>query len=459
MIVASPDTIKAAEATLVARHGVAVMRHAGFATAQTAMQILRSVSGRSAGRVAGRRVLVAAGPGGNGGDARVAAEFLRGRGVAAKVCAPGEVAEAAAGSSWDLVIDGLLGLQMRLPLGGAFAEAVAAINSLAARGVPVLSIDVPTGLNPATGESGELAVRADVTVVFGVAATGVAASADMFELVSHDVGFESLLADAPARLLRPEALDRWPVPGPKSHKYTGGVCGIYAGSDEFPGAGVLCTGAAVMATSSSVRYLGTSPGPVLAAYPTALAVPGPVDCVVVGPGFRPSSLDFLPDDVACIIDASALEVLRPAPDGANWVITPHAGEIARLGARGTRVEQALWAARHYRVTCVLKGAVTIIATPTGQLTFVPAVNNYAATPGSGDVLAGLMGAFVAAHPTFGTITDAVIAAVQAHALLSANFAAPRPATALIDAIGDVAANILAPASTMNGYDSRHPTRH
>ena len=142
---------------------------------------------------------------------------------------------------------------MREPAAGLVAAAARA-------GVPVVAVDLPSGVDTDTGEVHEPAVRADATVTFGARKPVHALAAHSCGPV-HLVDF-GLAPHLPAPHAQvPEAADvaaRWPVPGPADDKYTQGVVGVAAGSAIYPGAAVLAAGAAVLATSGMVRYAGTA---------------------------------------------------------------------------------------------------------------------------------------------------------------------------------------------------------
>jgi len=205
------------------------------------------------------------------------------------------------------------------------------------------------------------------------------------------------------------------VPGPDDDKYSQGVTGILAGSSMYPGAAVLCTGAAVAATSGMVRYAGSAKAEVLSHWPEVVAAPTPaaagrVQSWVVGPGLGTEEsgaavLRFALDtELPVIVDADALTILAAHPDmvasrRAPTVLTPHAGEFARLAGAppgDDRVGATRKLADAFGVTVLLKGNVTVIADPGGRVHLNPAGQSWAATAGSGDVLSGMIGALLAA---------------------------------------------------------------
>jgi hydroxyethylthiazole kinase-like uncharacterized protein yjeF len=239
----------------------------------------------------------------------------------------------------------------------------------------------------------------------------------------------------------------WPVPGPKDDKYTQGVTGVLAGSAMYPGAAVLCTGAAVAATSGMVRYAGSAAAEVVSHWPEVVAAhsaasAGRVQSWVVGPGLGTdetgaAALWFaLETDLPVIVDADGLTILSAHPDlvanrRAPTVLTPHAGEFARLAGSppgDDRVGAARRLADHLGATVLLKGNVTVIADPgsvgssAAPVYLNSAGQSWAATAGSGDVLSGIIGALLAAGLP---AAQAAAAAAFVHAR-AANLAAADP---------------------------------
>ncbi len=224
---------------------------------------------------------------------------------------------------------------------------------------------------------------------------------------------------------------RWPVPGRSDDKYSQGVTGVMAGSATYPGAAILCTGAAVATHSGMVRYAGTAAAEVVSHWPEVIATPGHasagrVQAWVVGPGLgtdetAAAALCFaLETDVPVLVDADALTILAAHPDlvadrRAPTVLTPHAGEFARLAGSPPgedRVGATRRLADQLGVTVLLKGNVTVIAEPEGPVYLNVAGQSWAATAGSGDVLSGVIGALLAAGLPPG---EAAAAAAFVHA--------------------------------------------
>jgi hydroxyethylthiazole kinase-like uncharacterized protein yjeF len=243
---------------------------------------------------------------------------------------------------------------------------------------------------------------------------------------------------------------RWPVPGPHDDKYTQGVVGILAGSSAYPGAAILCSGAAIAATSGMVRYAGSADSEVVSHWPEVVAAPsageaGRVQAWAVGPGLGTDEAAFndltyaLDTDLPVIVDADGLTMLARHPHlvsarEAPTVLTPHAGEFERfgLGAVGDdRVGAARRLADALGATVLLKGNVTVIAGRAGQTYLNPAGGSWAATAGSGDVLSGIIGALLAAGlpPAAAAAAAAFVHARAANASAADPGPAPVPTSA------------------------------
>lgn len=450
------DEVRAAEAELFTRVPPGEpMRRAAYGLAGVVAAELRSRSGG----VAGRKVGLLVGSGDNGGDALWAGSMLRRRGVAVtavllnpdrahpaglaalhkaggRTCtdpaaAVGELTGA------DLVVDGIVGISGRGPLRPVAAGMVAALD------VPIIAADLPSGVDPDTGAVDGPAVRAAVTVAFGARKPVHALAAPWcgrIELVP--IGLR--LPDPRLAALELAAIGaHWPVPGPADDKYTQGVTGVHAGSATYPGAAVLCTGAAVAATSGMVRYAGSAGPAVLAQYPEVIATSdlastGRVQSWVFGPGSgtgpaaRDRLAEILAGDLPVVIDADGLTLLSAAPElvrdrRAATVLTPHAGEFTRLTGREPgpdRVASVRELAESWQVTVLLKGRATLVAEPGRPVLVNEAGGSWAATAGAGDVLSGVLGALLAAGRDPGW---AAAAAARVHATaaeLAAHTASP-----------------------------------
>ncbi|MEZ0050602.1 hydroxyethylthiazole kinase-like uncharacterized protein yjeF [Mycobacterium sp. MAA66] len=415
------DAIRGAEALLLASlpDGV-LMRRAAYGLAN---EIIAELKHRTGG-VVGRQVCAVVGSGDNGGDALWAATFLRRRGVGATAVllnperahakglnafrnSGGRIVENIPAAT-DLVIDGVVGIGASGPLRPA-AAAVFEANA-----APVVAVDVPSGLDVYTGAAEGPYVHAAVTVTFG-GLKPVHALGDCGRVELVDIGLELTSSDVRS-CDGADVRASWPVPGPHDDKYSQGVTGILAGSATYPGAALLSTGAAVAATSGMVRYAGAAHAEVVSHWPEVVVAAnassaGRVQAWVVGPGLGidaacEDALRFaLNTDLPVIVDADALTLLARDLDlvidrAAPTVLTPHAGEFARLagdppGADRVGATRAL--ADRLGATVLLKGNVTVVAAPDGGPVYLNrAGQSWAATAGSGDVLSGIVGALLAA---------------------------------------------------------------
>ncbi|GAA4477819.1 NAD(P)H-hydrate dehydratase [Rhodococcus olei] len=411
--------VRAAEAPLLAAlpEGT-LMRRAAHGLARVVAAELRSRTGG----VVGREVTLLVGSGDNGGDALWAGSMLRRRGVSvravlldpARAHRAGLAALRAAGGRVhavvgdpDLVLDGIVGISGRGPLRPAAADLVAGVTA------PIVAVDLPSGVDPDTGATPGPAVTAAVTVAFGaLKPVHVLAGARCGRVELVDIGLE-LPASSIAAMTPREVGARWPLPGAADDKYSQGVVGVVAGGARYPGAAVLCCGGAVAATSGMVRYAGAAAPQVLSRWPEVVAADGVADAGrvqawVVGPGIgtggeaREALVRVLESDLPVLLDADALTVLAAEPGlvagrAAPTLLTPHAREFARLTGddpSGDRVGHTRALAARWGVTVLLKGRSTVIADPDGRVLVNEAGGSAAATAGSGDVLAGVIGALL-----------------------------------------------------------------
>ncbi|MHA3704226.1 NAD(P)H-hydrate dehydratase [Jatrophihabitans sp. YIM 134969] len=386
-------------------------------------------------RVYGARVVLLVGSGNNGGDALFAGAWLARRGaeVRAVLAAPdkahadglhalrragGRVAGPEVVATADLVVDGLLGIR---GAGGIRPPADAWAAAVREAGVPVVAVDIPSGVDSDTGLLHEASIRADVTVVFGALKPGVvsgggAAAAGEVRLV--DIGLGPYLPDP--QLTVPAAADvaAWlPSPGASGDKYTRGVVGVVAGSAQYAGAGALATGSAVHGGAGMVRYLGGAPQGIVERYPEVVVHPDTaphevrVQSFVVGPGLgtddaaRNSLTDVLAAEVPVVVDADAITLIGQHDDlraalrarTHPTVLTPHDREFTRLfDLDDDRVASTRAAAAAIGATVLLKGNATVVADPDGTAWVNPTGTPWLGTAGSGDVLSGLIGSLLAA---------------------------------------------------------------
>ncbi len=412
------------------------------AAAALAVVVGRELRDRTGG-VAGRRVVLLVGSGDNGGDALYAGGSLARRGVRVDAltladrwhrdgadalrAAGGTLRPAAAPGAGelldaaDLVVDGILGIGGRGGLREPASSLLARVGS-----TPVVAVDLPSGIDADTGAVPGTAVHAARTVVMGVLKPGLllepgASLAGRLTVV--DIGLE--LPDLPESVRVVDdalAAAAVPRPGAADDKYTRGVVGVTAGSSRYPGAALLCTGAARHGPAGYVRYAGSAAPAVVDHWPDVVAADadpadaGRVQCWVAGPGRGTDDAaaravaQVLDSDVPVVLDADAITLLaqraelrRALARPAVTLLTPHAGEFERLreavgsvsAVAQDRVAATRALAAALGVVVLLKGATTLVAAPDGALLLVRSEVPELATAGTGDVLSGLLGATLA----------------------------------------------------------------
>jgi NAD(P)H-hydrate epimerase len=423
------------------------------------------------GDLKGKHVAIVCGKGHNGGDGFVVARILAKRRARVRVfllhrvsdlatdsrtmyrrfvrlaasravvagASPEQVAAGLAAS--DLTVDALLGTGLSSPVAGPYG---AAIDHMNRTGHPIVAVDLPSGLHADTGEVLGQAVRADLTVTFGLPKLGLYLDeginhAGVVRIADIGIPLDYVQAvESPLSLLTPEAVAQLlPVRRPSAHKGTFGHVGIIAGS---PGK----TGAAAMAAKAALR---TGAGLVTVATPHGVnavlecklleamtyPVPDTADqtfslkaldllssfvaartAVAIGPGIstQPDTVELVHRLLAqierpCVLDADALNAVANRLESlvrcrAPVILTPHPGEMARLvkAESGQAVNRARLAtastfAQTHHAIVVLKGARTVLANPDGQLAICPTGNPGLATGGTGDVLTGMIVALLA----------------------------------------------------------------
>lgn len=377
----------------------------------------------------------------------------------------------------DLAVDGILGIGSRGAVRGPAAELLAAVvDGRHRRPRVVVACDLPSGVDPDDGTVHGPVLAADVTVSFGVAKPGLLlppgdAACGTVHVVRLGLDLSGT-GPAAERWDLADAAPRWPWPQRGDDKYARGVLGVVAGSPAYPGAGVLASSAAVAAGAGMVRYAGDQQVAVEVVRASAEVVPDPlpgtgrVQAWLVGPGLSgddPAAADLVRavldrltanHDVSAAVDAGALAAVGQAaaagrlPHPERLLLTPHAGELATLlralGAdvdrAGVTAEPARWAAETARSTgstVLLKGATTVVADPSGLLITTSGGPAWLATAGSGDVLAGVAGALLAAgcRPSAAAAVAALVHS-RAGRLASGHGDADGPvrATALIPAL-------------------------
>lgn len=417
-----------------------VIRCAGRAVARQAEELTRP----------GQRILFLAGRGHNGDDAAWASEFLQGREKELlRVVEPSPDALAAAlARSPALVVDGLFGIGLNRDLSEPWQACLARLN---AAGVPVLAVDVPSGLDAQTGRARPLAVRAAVTLTLGAPKAGlVAPGAEEWVgrlETARDIGLVACPFQSELQVLAEEDFKGYPPPrSVTGHKGSFGHLAIVAGSEGYHGAAVLAAQAAQRAhpglitllvperlyapVASQLRAVMVRPYigiPELPAHATAiLAGPGLASSQLPA-GLREWVLDLWREaPVPVVLDASALDWLPAAPGpsrpGAVRVVTPHPGEAARLlgWTGGAAVQADRWGAlrqislRLGGCLVVLKGHHTLLGGAAGPVLLNPTGNPWLAQGGSGDVLAGFLAGLLAQPGLAGDPERAAAFAVWRH---------------------------------------------
>ncbi|MEO1765745.1 NAD(P)H-hydrate dehydratase [Thiobacter aerophilum] len=395
-----------------------------------------------------RPILVLAGPGNNGGDALVAARWLKQWFYRVEVVSradearlPPDAATAlaawrAVGGScqpdlpekrdWGLVIDGLFGIGLTRPLDAPYADWVQRVNALA---VPILALDVPSGLDADTGCSHGVAIRAQHTVTFLALKPGLLTAngpdhCGQLHLRTLDV-LAPMYHPASGWLLDEHLVRGLLPPRPlNSHKGLFGSVGILGGAAGMTGAALLAGRAALHVGAGRV-YLGLldddAPAvdplqPELMLRPAGHLLDAPhLNVLVAGPGLGRSAAavgylqHVLAADAPLVLDADALNLIaasdalkaRIAQRKAPTLMTPHPAEAARLVGASIgdvlcqRVEIASLIAVRFNAFVALKGVGTVCAMPNATWFINASGNPGLASPGTGDVLAGILGALLA----------------------------------------------------------------
>jgi len=439
-----PDAIlRVAELRAIEQRAAAapLMERAGLAAAELARKMLA---------VDAARVLVLAGPGNNGGDGFVVARCLKSWFFDVEVAFCGDAATlgsdaAAADRAWQgtggrtaaewpegrfgLIVDGLFGIGLTRAIDGIAAEWIVRAN---ASTLPVLALDIPSGLEADTGVAHSPAIRASATATFIALKPGLLTGDGPDHcgtITIHGLGLDPenvadargyRLAWATQRLAFPEALRRTRH---NVHKGSFGTLAIVGGSDGMVGAAILAGRAALQLGAGKV-WLGlgaSAPPPVDWAQPELMlrsasaVLDAPAQAMVIGPGLgtkdeaREWVAQALHLPAPLLIDADALNLiagdatLRRAVTAraAPTVMTPHPAEAARLcgttveAIQRDRVAAALSLASTMNAAIVLKGAGSVLAYADGRFAINSSGNAALASAGSGDALAGMIGALMA----------------------------------------------------------------
>ena len=413
-----------------------LMERAGKAASELAIQLLGNHY----------TVLVLAGPGNNGGDALVAARCLRERSYKVTVVLAGDPArlpvDAAAAlhawtesgggilpaipadGHWDLVLDGLFGIGLERDLAGMYLELVKQVNRME---VPILSLDIPSGLDSETGQPFRAAVRADHTLTFIGLKPGLftAYGPDYCGQVHLDTLNlpAGLLPATKGSLIGTDEVSGYLKPRPlNSHKGMLGSVGVLGGAESMTGAALLAGRAALLLGAGRV-YLGllAENAPAVDVLQPELMLRAPdalldmeLDCLVIGPGLGQSAraLDYLEraldSELKLVIDADALNLLgshgelqnRLKQRKAASILTPHPTEAGRLlgcsnhDIQQDRIGSALVLASRLNSLLVLKGAGTVCAFPDDTWHINASGNPGMSSAGMGDILCGMIAALI-----------------------------------------------------------------
>jgi len=388
-----------------------LMERAGAAAADLAATLLPDT---------GKDVLILAGPGNNGGDARIVARILQERFFRVTLA---DTSNPPPAKNFNLVIDGLFGIGLTRPIEGEYARLVEYVN---AQTCPLLALDIPSGLNSDTGQILGCAVRATHTITF------IGLKPGLLTLDGPDHCGQVSVADLSSKDFSVKTEHGW-VAGPglfasilkprarNFHKGMAGSLAVIGGASGMAGAALLAARAALKLGAGRVyagllEELSLDPG----APELMLRHPDDVlgldlDAIVIGPGLgdgeRAETLlgAVLASELPCVLDADALnliaenEALRKAcaRRTADTLLTPHPAEAARLLAETTVRVQAdrLKAARalsaNLNAHVVLKGNGSVIAARDGHWFINTSGNPGMASAGMGDVLSGILGALLA----------------------------------------------------------------
>ncbi len=394
-----------------------LMERAGTAAAELAAALASDKS---------KDVLVLAGPGNNGGDARVAAARLKEQFFRVTVISsPKELSE----KPWSLVIDGLFGIGLAREVSGDYAQLVDYANRQAC---PVLALDIPSGIDSDTGRVLGCAVRASHTISFIALKPGLLTldgPDHCGEVSVADLGLDlKTLLPASAWVASPALFKGVLKPRPRNfHKGMAGSLAILGGAAGMTGAALLAGRAALKLGAGRV-YVGlleeNSPSADLGALELMLRHPDDalgedLDALVVGPGIgdgeRAGTLvgAALASDIPCVLDADALNLISGNSDlrkactrrSAETLVTPHPAEAARLlgsttaAVQADRVKAAKLIAENLNANVVLKGNGSIVVARDGHWFINASGNAGMASAGMGDVLAGMLGALLAQRYT------------------------------------------------------------
>jgi hydroxyethylthiazole kinase-like uncharacterized protein yjeF len=399
------------------------------------------------------RIAVVCGPGNNGGDGLVVARTWKNRGgqvdlflTAAAEKYTGDAAvqmkraqrcqlplknsSEAVFQGYDVLVDAIFGTGLKRAIEGDLAELLARMNSSR---IPIVAVDIPSGIDSTLGTLLGRAVNAQLTVTFGLAKLGhflEPGAAHRGRLEVHDIGYPRQLLQTD--LIKGElgSVDELcalvPARGPSGHKGKFGRVALVVGSEEYPGAAVLSSRSALRSGAgmvyaicpASLRDIVVGQNPEVILRPREESKPGTKDwwahelqdkkALGIGPGLGQGDQEMVKlvlqtDLPPCVIDADALRVVPelPAPSKVrNWILTPHHGEAARLldwpieRIETDRLAAALEIARLFQAVTVLKGGPTLVAEPDGKFWVNISGGPALSQAGTGDVLTGLLTALL-----------------------------------------------------------------
>jgi ADP-dependent NAD(P)H-hydrate dehydratase / NAD(P)H-hydrate epimerase len=355
-----------------------------------------------------RRIRAVCGKGANGGDGRIAVRLLREAGLDAEESTDVEDA--------DVIVDALFGTGFS---GVPRPEAAALINRMNEAPAPVVAVDIPSGVDASTGEVPGDAVQADVTVTMHGLKVGLAVGPGCFragEVVVADIGLDE--RETRHALVGAEVLARVPRKRAGDNKYTAGSVLVVGGHSGMTGAAALCARAAFRADAGYVAIAAPSESlPVLETLvleavkrplEDALAAAERARALAIGPGLGRGESErelvrrlLQATDLPAVVDADGLDGFAPVVREAQIVLTPHSGELARLLGQESawvdahRLDAVERAVERFDCVVLLKGPDTLIGAP-GEGVWVVGGNVPAlATAGTGDVLTGIVAAFLA----------------------------------------------------------------
>ena len=452
---------------------------ATWAAGQTEAEVIRRV-GRCVAQCADGHtghddaILILAGRGHNGDDARAAREFLAGRNLKTlELLAPETdlpALESALGERPALIIDGIFGIGLNRPLAEPWQKIIATVN---AANIPVLAVDVPSGLNADTGDIFGAGINAAVTLAVGAPKTGMlAAHAGPFVgrlEVAGKVGLISCPLKGDLTWTEAGDFQNFPTPRPAAgHKGSFGHVAVVAGSLGYHGAAVVATrgaqraqpGLTTVFTQEAV-YLAVASqlqSAMVGIWRPEMELPANVSALAVGPGLAaPEAAENLRHlaqhwwrDLDCpvLVDASALDFLTAGPVRRKScrVLTPHPGEAARLLNWATQKVQANRPAALREISkkygncwVVLKGSQTLIGRSEGEIFVNPSGNPHLAQGGSGDLLSGFIAGLLAQPALQADVATTLRHAVWQHGAAADQLQAARAnwtVEDLADEIGD-----------------------